>query len=285
VNATFAHAVARAQLCIDRGLSLFRDGFLPECHEYMVKALRLQLGAWGSAERNADSGQSEPQAAQEQALLVLERAGYRRVDRLRAAVRADELTSSDTLAHTPSADFDWIWAEVERLTRFSAGHALTPRARKLRRIRRSSLAGALVILVLLIGCRLWGRPRAEASAIHSEPHSAENAVDGLEATEWLLPDGTPGWVDVVLPAARTVHSVRLINAHNMFSADRATRAVHVTAFTERGPSASVDGSFAAFSQTRSVLDLPLEARDVARIRVEILSYFKLGGGLAEIEIK
>jgi len=285
VNATFAHSVARAQLCIDRGLSLFRDGFLPECHEYIVKALRLQLDAWGSVESTAESGQGEPQAAREQALLVLERAGYRRIDRLRAALLADEPTSSNTLAPTPSADFDWIWAEVERLTRFSADHALTPRARKLRRFRRSLLSGALVILVLLIGCRLWGRPRAEASAIHSEPHSAKNAVDGLEATEWLLPDSTPGWIDVTLPAARTVHSIRLINARNVFYADRATRAVHVTAFTERGPAASVDGAFAAFSETRSVLDLPLEAREVARIRVEILSYFKSGGGLAEIEIE
>ncbi|HEY5373475.1 MAG TPA: hypothetical protein VIK01_07295 [Polyangiaceae bacterium] len=285
MNEPFARTVERSQMCIERGLSLFRDGFLPECHEFMIKALRLQLDAWGGLESVAGPEQGEPPGAQEQGFVVLERAGYRRIDRLRAAARADEPASSIGLAHTPAPDFDWIWAEVERLTRFSTSKALTPRARTRRRWRRSLLVAALGFLALLICYRLWGRPRAQASAIHSEPYPANNAVDGLEATEWLLPDRTSGWVDVMLPAARTVHRVRLVNAHNVFNADRATRAVHVTAFSRRGPAVSVDGAFAAFSENRSLLELPLEAHDVTRIRVEVLSYFKLGGGLAEVEIE
>jgi hypothetical protein len=285
VNATFARSVDRAQMSIEHGRSLFRDGFLLECHEYMVNALRLQLQAWGSDESGDEPQQSEPGAAQERALQVLERSGYRRIDRLRAAVRAGDRKSSAPLAQVPSSDFDGIWVEVERLTRFSARHALTPRARTLRRWRCSLLAGASAVLVLLLGYRLWGRPRAQASAIYSERYAARNAIDGLEATEWLLPNGTPGWVELVLPAARTVHGVRLVNAHNTFYADRGTRAVHVTAFSERGPAASADGAFAAFSETRSVLELPLEAHDITRVRIELLSYFKSGGGLAEIEIE
>jgi hypothetical protein len=255
---------------------------MPRVHGQGAEVAVAGLGRRGSS---AEALGTAPQTAQEQASLALERSGYRRVDRLRAAARAVEQSTSTALAPASSTDFDWIWAEVERLTRFSARRALTPRARKLRRWRRSSLSLALLVLLLLIGYRLWGRPRAEASAIHSEPHAAKNAIDGLEATEWLLPDGTSGWVDVLLPTTRTVHGVRLLNAHNVFYADRGARDVRVTAFTERGPAASVDGAFAAFSETRSALDLPLEARDVTRIRVEVLSYFKSGGGLAEIEIK
>ncbi|HEY3253105.1 MAG TPA: hypothetical protein VGJ91_04120 [Polyangiaceae bacterium] len=285
MNATFVGSVERAQRCIERGLTLFRDGFLVECHDAMVEALRLQLGAWSGVAESAPSEPAAAHAVHEQAWSALERSGYRRIDRLRAAAQAAELGSASPLARAASTDFDWIWAEVERLTRFSARHALTPRARSLRRFRRGSFSLASVALVLLTCYLLWGRSRAQASAIHSDAFAVKNVVDGLEATEWLLPDGTLGWVDVIPPRARTVHGIRLFNAHNTFYADRATRAVHVTAFTERGPGPSVDGAFAAFSESRSVLDLPLEASDVTRIRVEIVSYFKSGGGLAEIEIR
>jgi hypothetical protein len=284
VNATFALSVRHAQVCIERGLCLFRDGFLSECHDYMVKALRLQLGAWGDLENGTESIDRESPAIRDQALVALERSGYRGIARLRAAAAAGEAAPPAALADTSSPDFDWLWFEVERLTRFSARHALTPRERKRRRVRRSLLLAALVVLVVLICYRLWGRPRALASAIYSDNYAAKNAVDGLEATEWLLPDASLGWVDIVLPVARRVHGIRLVNARNNYHADRAAGAVHVTAFNERGRAASVDGAFAAFSETRSTLDLPLEARDVTRIRVEILSYFKSGGGLAEIEI-
>ena len=284
VNTAFAQSIEQAQSYIECARSLFRDGFLRECHEYMVKALRLELQAWGNAESSAESLPPEPRAAHEQALVELERSGYRQIDRLRAALRVDEASSSG-VADAPSADFDRIWAEVERLTRFSARHTLTPRARKLQQWRRRLFGAALAALVLLVCYRLWGRPRAQASGIIAEPYPAKHAVDGLEATEWFLPEASPGWIDVILPFTRTVHGVRLINAHNKQHLDRATRAVRVTAFTKNGPAASVDGEFAAFSEVRSLLDLPLEARNVTRIRVEILSHFRQGAGLAEIEVK
>jgi hypothetical protein len=106
----------------------------------------------------------------------------------------------------------------------------------------------------------------------------------LEATEWLLPDATPGWVDVMFHSARAVHRITLVNSHNVFYLDRAAQAVRVTAFTERGKAASVEGSFPELTAERSAIELPLEAQGVTRIRVDVLSYFKLGGGLAEIEV-
>ena len=93
------------------------------------------------------------------------------------------------------------------------------------------------------------------------------------------------WIDVMFPTARSVHSVRLVNSHNLFYADRAARAVRVTAFAGPNEAASVEGSFARLTQERSVLDLPLEAKGVTRVRVELLSYFKTGGGLAEVEVR
>lgn len=138
--------------------------------------------------------------------------------------------------------------------------------------------------MVALSSRLWGRPHARASSIISAPHSAANTIDGLEATEWLLPDATPGWVDVMFHSARAVHGITLVNAHNVFYLDRAAQAVRVTAFTERGKAASVEGSFARLTQDRSTIELPLRAEGVIRVRVDVLTYFNRGGGLAQIEV-
>jgi hypothetical protein len=285
VNETFASSIARARAFTDCARSLYRDGFLSECHGYMCKALSLHLEAWSDAADNADAEPVGLRASRERAFEALARAGYRRIDRLRAAAEAIDSPPGAEVGCPNSVDFDWIWTEVERLAPFSARQALTPRARKLLRLRRGLLAAFSVALALVLAFRIWGRPRAQASAAYADTFSAENAVDGLEATEWLLPDSTAGWVDVILPFARTVKRVRLINAHNRISADRAARAVRVTAFTKQGSSVSVEGAFKHFSEDRSVLDLDLAARDVTRIRVEVLSHFRTGGGLAEVELQ
>lgn len=281
--AMFADSVRRAQRSIDGARALFREGLVPECHEYMVSALRVLLEAWGSVGPPAEQANLEPVRAQEQALAELARAGYRHTDRLRAALAATAEPSSS--AASLPANVDWIWVEVERLARLSARRAMTPRARKLAWWRRGLVSALVLGLALLVAMRLWGRPHVRASAVISEAHPAANAIDGLEATEWLLPDATAGWVDVLFPSSRTVHGVRLVNAHNVFYADRAARAVRVTAFTAQNKAASVEGSFARLTQDRSVLDLSLEARGVTRLRVEVLTYFQVGGGLAEIEVR
>jgi hypothetical protein len=282
MTATFADSVQRARRAIDCASALFREGLVPECHEYMVSALNLLLEGWASVAPAPESAELEPAGA-ERALTALERAGYRQAARLRAAVTSTAAPAS--LAAAPRCDVEWIWAEVERLASFSARRAMTPHARKVAR-RRVALASSLVLLLAVLLClRLWGRSRVSASSEFSAAHPASNAVDGLEATEWLLPDATTGWIDVMFPTARSVHRVLLVNSHNLFYADRAAQAVRVTAFAGPSKAASVDGSFTRLTQDRSVLELPLEAKGVTRVRVELLSYFKAGGGLAEVDVR
>ena len=282
MSATFAGSVERAQRSIDSGRALFREGLVSECHGYMINALGTIMDAWAGLDSAAESENLEPAAAREQALAALSRIGYRRLDLLR---RALALTPAGASSVPESVgDVDWLWAEVERLARVSARRAMTPRAQKMARWRWSVGVGSVLVVALLLMMSLWGRPRVQASGVLSAANPAANAIDGLEATEWLLPDATPGWVDVLLPSARSVHSVRLVNAHNVFYADRGAKAVRVTAFTAQNKAASVEGSFARLTQDRSVLDLPLEAGGVTRVRVEVLTYFQTGGGLAEVEV-
>ena len=128
------------------------------------------------------------------------------------------------------------------------------------------------------------RPKVVASVSYDGPFPPEHAVDLLEATEWLLPDNTTGWLDLIFKAPRTVRSVTLVNCHNGAFADRSTEKVRVTAFSNDRAVATVDGAFAAPSGERSDLKLPLSAKDVTRVHVEVLSVFRRGGGFAEVEV-
>jgi len=289
MNETFSHSTERARGSVACGRALFRDGLLADCHESMVEALGLQLQAWSGLEAafvaESDVGASGQAATTERAFVALQRMSYPKIERLRSAAAAIVLPGAVTRARGDWAEYDWIWAEVERLTWFSARRALTPRALKLRRWARGVSAGLIGLLALFVSFRLWGRLRVQASTSYSEAYLAARAIDGLETTEWLLPDGVAGFLDVMLPCARKVHRVRLVNAHNPGFADRASKAVRVTAFSKSGAAVSVEAAFERLSEERSELALQLEADNTTRVRVNVLSHFKSGGGLAEVIIE
>ena len=285
MNASGSEALGQAQRAIDSARSLFREGLIPECHQYMLKARDALIQAWLPQANGAD-GSDEQSSDTEQALKALERAHYRHPDRLRAALTAAQKSAAGdaTAAVNLGQDPEPIWNELERLNRFSARHFMSAKERKLLRIKLGVAGGLVLLAGLVLAGRLWGRPYAHASAVIEDDHLASRAVDGLEATEWLLPDNSTGWIDIIPPRPRTLHSVRLYNCHNEYWLDRATRNVRVTAYSETGPVGSVEGWFEKFTQDRSILDLKLEASNVIRVRVEVLSHFKRGGGFAEIEL-
>ncbi len=285
MNPVGNEAAGRAQRAIAGARALFREGLVPESHASMLLAQRALVEAW----LPIATGESASAAASEteQALLALEQAHYPQPDRLRAALSAAE-TSSTSNAPTAASfphDVEWLWTEIERLSRFTVRHFTPAAVRKRRRIQLGIALGLLLIVCLVFLQRLWGRPYAHASGVISDAHLASNALDGLEGTEWLAPDGKLGWIDIIPPKPRTLHGVRLLNAHNEFYLDRATHEVRVTAFSETGPIGSVEGAFEKLTQDRALLDLPLEAQQVVRVRIELLSFFDRGGGLAEIELR
>jgi hypothetical protein len=279
-------AVAQARRAVAAGLALWREGLIAESHVYMVEALRAAVGAWSPADSVSPSSVPEAAVAStpppaEAALRALGRAGYPSVDRLRTALSAPVSKAGGETR----PELDWIWDEVERLCRFTLRRLTPKRTRRRRRLYGGATLAALVIVVVLIAANLLGAPSVTASGSYAlEPHPPSYALDGMAASEWLLPDGAAGWLEIAFRSPRRVHSVRLLNSHNRYFMDRASERVRVIAFSDQWPVATAEGRFDRINIERSALDLPLDAEKVTRLRVEILSYFRTGGGLAEIEV-
>jgi hypothetical protein len=279
-------AVARARRAVSAGLALWREGLIAESHGYLAEALRAAVGAWSPAGGASPSGIPDAAdglapARDEPVLVALGRAGYPAVARLRTALAAP-LSDPDGAARP---ELDWIWDEIERLCRFTLRRLTPQRTRRKRRLYGGAAAAALVVVAVLVAVNVWGAPSVTASGSYPlEPHPPSYALDGMAASEWLLPDGTPGWLEIAFRSPRQVHSVRLINAHNRYFMDRASERVRVIAFSDQWPVATAEGRFDRINIERSQLDIPLEAQKVTRLRIEILSYFKAGGGLAEVEV-
>lgn len=281
-------AVARARRAIATAGALWREGLVPEAHAQMASALRLALEPWaGQAVASAEAGTPVPD--EERALAALAAAGFRDLDRLREALSSTAGVSNQATAGSgapsPPADFEWIWAEAERLSRFGARRLATPAERR-RRLLRLAVAGGLGLVVLIVMVvRVWVRPHVTVSGMFSRDFPASYAVDGIESTEWDLPDRSPGWLQLSFSSPRRVHGVRILNGHNKFYMDRAAERIRVTAYSKNGPVASTEGRFNGITAERSALDLNLDAEHVSDIRVDVLSYFGSGAAIAEIEVR
>lgn len=181
--------------------------------------------------------------------------------------------------------FERIWDEHQRLHRVLKEALRTPQ--QVRRLRAMRWGIALLAVALVSTAASWSRlhgVRAMASAQYSEDLGPERVLDGAAATEWLLPDHSTGWIDLAFRTSRDVHAVRLKDAHNRYFNDRATRRFKVELFAGDELLASAKGEFPEFDPEGPWKDVLVSASGVTRVRVTVVSYFRRGGGFAEIEV-
>jgi hypothetical protein len=261
--------------------ALFRSGLTPECHPYMLRALHASLAAWSEpvSPPPSDEPSTPPEpttkSAEDTALTALAAARYPDLDRLRKAL---ELTAA-----TMPTDFEWVWAEAERLYGFSARRLAPESTRRRRRVGFAVLLGLGGVVAIVLAFRLWGRARITASATFSTDFAAPMAIDGNDATEWLPPDGEPAWLEIRLPRARRITGVRVYNGHNRFYVDRGTGNFRITLYAGERKVASAENHFERVTDQITKIDVPIQGDDVTMIRFDALTFLGRGVAVGEIE--
>lgn len=145
---------------------------------------------------------------------------------------------------------------------------------------------ALLLIASLVGLFFLLRTptgiEARASARFGPEFPPEHAVDDDESSEWLLPDRTPGWVEAAISPPTRVERVRLLNSHNRHYNDRATREYTVELFSGDRVVQTIEGRWDELVSRPEWTDHPAGHDGVDRIRFTVRSWFRNGGGLAEL---
>jgi hypothetical protein len=164
--------------------------------------------------------------------------------------------------------------------------ALTWGSLEVRRVARERILGALAVVAFAVAAvalvvRIQRAPKVIASAIYAAGFPASAAIDGDPDSEWLLPDGSLGWIDVHIRPQRLVRRIRLVNALNAPFYDRGTGKFTIEAFRDGAKVAVIEGSFDPNDPpgTQGMRDVEI-GRPVDRIRILVGSYLRSGGGLA-----
>jgi hypothetical protein len=203
----------------------------------------------------------------------------------------DELCRGAVAVGTPELERELSPAHYQLL----AGLA-SERGRYLRRLRRAQpgarwqlrlgVSALAITLSALIG-GLWMRntPTLRASGTYSTDFPVSQAIDGLTRTEWLLPEKQPGWLELAYPRPRALRTIRLRNSENSYFHDRATKSCRLQAFSRGRVVASVTAEFPPIEASRGWVTVPLVARDATELRIDVESFYGLGGGLAEVDVQ
>lgn len=205
------------------------------------------------------------------------------------AALAARLTPLESDAHDPAAG---VGAEVRRHRALLRGvHSTlllvvaTPAQRtKARRERLGAFAlvGGTILVAAIASVVALRTPKAISSGDLGGAYAAALAVDGDRASEWLLPGGEAGWLDVHLRPRRRVERVRLVNATNAPFGDRGTKGFRLEGFLDDVLVwSSREESFAGAGEVR---ELAVGAR-VNRLRIVVLSWHGAGAGLAEVVVQ
>lgn len=148
-----------------------------------------------------------------------------------------------------------------------------------------ALAASVVAAALYAYVSRTGKLEATASAEYAEEFAARNAVDGVAETEWLLPGGELGYIDIDLSGTRTVSVVSITNAHNRHFLDRGIKKGRIEVYDDDELVDKAAVSFAKLESKHSATRFKLKGKRGNRVRVEVLEFHNLGGGLAEVKVE
>ena len=206
----------------------------------------------------------------------------------RAVLETPWPTDDAAVAPAHVRAFPRLLVVVEHLARAVSKLTMTgPEVKHARRRRGAVTAGVVVasFVVVFLILRAQRRVRAEASAVYSAAFEPARVLDGNKDTEWLLPDGYPGWLDLRLAPRRPIKALRLVNAHNWHYKDRGTKEFNVELWSRGKLIKVIDGAFGEPGPESPWVTIDL-ATDVPldRIRINVKSHYFAGGGLGEVAL-
>lgn len=176
---------------------------------------------------------------------------------------------------------------LDLLRRFEAFSAPPSRLRLTGALRTFTILACVFTVGLLVH-KLVKRPlplTANATGYAEASHEPWRAVDRRIDTEWWLPDGGLGSIEVDVTPARDVKSISLMNCRNLPTLDRAARDYRIELLSAGSVVATIDDFFGAPSDKPTWREHAVSGRRVDKVRVTLKTYFGRGGGLAEIEVR
>lgn len=180
------------------------------------------------------------------------------------------------------------WLERARLLSHRLRSELA-RSRHSRVRRNAWLAAGLTLLAIaaVLGFRAWeGRVYAFAPESYAAAeYPASYAVDGQRATEWLLPDGKRGHIDLSLATRRPVRAATIINSHNRAYMDRAIKKAIVTVYDDNRQVDRAEVTFDKVETRAAPKRVVLKGAEGTRVRILISEHHGLGGGIADVAIE
>ncbi len=160
------------------------------------------------------------------------------------------------------------------------------------RVGRSSLRwqriGTIVCIALVAAIFAVRQARtikltARCSGSYDVAHGAQNAVDGYLASTWVLPDNTPGWLEVTFNR-RVVRLLEVVNAQGL--SNYGVRDATVELYQGARLLRSIEVSMAATIGTPNPTKVPLLlAQPIDRIRIQVKTWHGYGGGIAEVRVE
>lgn len=126
---------------------------------------------------------------------------------------------------------------------------------------------------------------AEASAAYSEDLEAAMAIDGNPDTEWCLPDGTLGYIDLTFSHRRRVDAVVITNGHNRTYMDRAIRRARLSLYDDERVIEQHDVEFPGIEPQHKQRRIALQGKRATRLRLEVTEFAGTGAALAELRVE
>jgi hypothetical protein len=275
------HVLRRSRERADAAAWLWTCGHIPLAISHAQEALEFALELAERAAGGAVGGATQRFAALSAAGLTPH--AVKQIQEAAQLAEAPRWLAETTSAHARS--YARLREARRRIDRALEPILLTEVQRRARLARRSALALLFMasLAAMLISASVT-RVRARASRYFgndSAQYGPGRAIDGDPATSWLLPDATQGELTIELPRLRELREIRLLNTENPPYADSASRTYRVDILRREHIELSFTASFPDVSPPDWVVRR-VEIPQADKIRITVLSYYRVRGGLAEV---